>query len=228
VRSARSAFLGHQSDNARLLEAALGLVIGGTRKAIFFDYVCNRSLVYHYTAQHFVLDLYQVARIEKLKGQKYLIEACGKQKSKIKDFQILLVGEIVDNSYKNECIEMAIGAGIHDRVNFTGPLSDIRPVLNETDIFVLPSLFEAFPRSIIEAMAAGIPVIATDVGGNTEAIENNVSGFIIPLGDSDALAEKIYLLAQNLSLRLKMGAEARNRAVNFFGIRQNVKKTESL
>jgi glycosyltransferase involved in cell wall biosynthesis len=168
------------------------------------------------------------ARIERPKGQKYLIEACGKLKNRIKSFHILLAGEITDNSYMNDCSKMAIKFGIHDRVIFAGPLNNINQVLNETDIFVLPSLFEAFPRSIIEAMAAGIPVIATDVGGNTEAIENNVSGLIIPSRDSNALAEKIYLLGQNPKLRLKIGAEARNRAIKFFGIRENVKKTEDI
>lgn len=168
------------------------------------------------------------ARIEQAKGQKYLIEACGKLKNRIKDFHILLAGEITENSYMNDCNKMAIKFGIHDRVIFTGPLNNINQVLNETDIFVLPSLLEAFPRSIIEAMAAGVPVIATDVGGNAEAIENNLSGFIVPSKDSNALAEKIYLLVQSPNLRLKMGVEARNRAVKFFGIRENVKKIEGI
>ena len=169
-----------------------------------------------------------IARIERPKGQVYLIEACGKLKNRIKDFHILLAGEITDNNYMNECIKIAFKLGIHNRIIFAGSLNNINQVLNETDIFVLPSLSEAFPRSIIEAMAVGIPVIATDVGGNAEAIENSVSGFIINSRDSNAMAEKIYLLEQSPNLRLKIGDEARNRAVKFFGVHENVKKVENV
>jgi glycosyltransferase involved in cell wall biosynthesis len=166
------------------------------------------------------------ARVEPLKGQIYLIEAIKKLRGKFSDFRILLAGEVVDNFYKNDCIKMATEIGVHDRVIFTGPLNNINQILNETDIFVLPSLFEAFPRSIIEAMASSIPVIVTDVGGNTEAIENNVSGLIVPAKNSTALAEKICFLGHNPELRMKIGAEARNRAEKLFGIRENVEKIE--
>ena len=121
---------------------------------------------------------------------------------------------------------MAAEIGIQHRIIFAGPLDNVNQVLNETDIFVLPSLFEAFPRSIIEAMATGIPVVATDVGGNTEAIEDNVSGLVVSAKDSKALAEKIFLLKNRPDLRFKIGGEARSRAEKLFGIHENVYKTE--
>jgi glycosyltransferase involved in cell wall biosynthesis len=126
------------------------------------------------------------------------------------------------------CKQLAIQLGINNRIIFTGPLHNINQVLNETDIFVLPSSFEAFPRSIIEAMAAGLPVIATDVGGNSEAVENNVSGLIVPPEDPITLAGKIQLLVQNSNLRSKMGIEARNRAEKHFSISENVNKIEGV
>jgi glycosyltransferase involved in cell wall biosynthesis len=168
------------------------------------------------------------AGIETIKGQIYLIEACGKLKNKIKNLRILLVGQVLDNSYMEDCKQTANEYGIGDRVIFTGALDNINEILDETDIFVLPSLIEAFPRSVIEAMANSRPVIVTDVGGNVEAIEDNVTGFIVPPKNADVLAEKISILVNNPKLRLVLGAEARCKAEKYFGIHENVKKTESL
>ncbi len=168
------------------------------------------------------------ARIERLKGQKYLIEACGKIKKRIKDFHILLAGEIVDFSYLRECQDKADEFGIKDRVIFAGQLENVSQILNASDIFVLPSLFEAFPRSVIEAMAAGKPVIATNVGGCSEAIEDKISGFLVPARDSCALADKILLLTKNKNLRMKIGSEARYRAEKMFEIGDKAKQTEKL
>lgn len=168
------------------------------------------------------------ARIERLKGQKYLIEACGKLRERIKDFHILLAGQITDFSYLRECQDKAEEFGIQDRVIFAGQLKNVDQILNATDLFVLPSLFEAFPRSIIEAMGAGKPVIATNVGACNEAVEDTISGFIVPAKNSDALANKIYLLAEDKNLRHRIGNEARKRVVKMFDIQDNVKRTENL
>jgi len=168
------------------------------------------------------------ARIEQFKGQKYLIEACGHIKDKIRDFRLLLAGESVDPSYVKECQNKAKAVGIEDRVIFTGHVNNVSQILNETDIFVLPSLFEAFPRSVIEAMGTGTPVIVTDVGGCIEAVEDKVSGFVVPAQNAKALADKILLLASNRDLRLNVANEARKRAVRLFGIHENVNQTERL
>jgi len=178
------------------------------------------------------------ARIEKLKGQKYLIEAFGKLENKIPNFHILqnkipnfhilLAGEATDSSYLKECQDKACEIGIKDRVIFPGQIEDVSQILNATDIFVLPSLFEAFPRSVIEAMAAGKPVIATNVGGCSEAFEDKISGFLVPARDSGALADKIILLAKSKNLREKIGSEARYRVEKMFEIGDKVKQTEKL
>ena len=169
-----------------------------------------------------------IARVERLKGQQYLIESCGRLKGILKDFHALLVGQIVDVSYLKECREKAAELGIQDRLTFTGYQNRISRILNETDIFVLPSLFEAFPRSLIEAMGAGKPVVATDVGGCSEAVEDPVSGFIVPAMDPEALADRIHMLAVDKELRSRVGKAARMRAEQMFSIRQNVKQTQKL
>jgi glycosyltransferase involved in cell wall biosynthesis len=169
-----------------------------------------------------------IARVERLKGQKYLIEACGRLKAKLKDFHILLAGEIVDLSYLRECKDRAKEFAIQDRIIFAGQQNRVGQILNETDIFVLPSLFEAFPRSLIEAMGAGRPVVTTDVGGCLEAVEDFVSGFLVPPRDPKALADRIYMLAVDNELRLKVGSAARVRAEKMFSIQQNVRETQKL
>jgi glycosyltransferase involved in cell wall biosynthesis len=171
-----------------------------------------------------------IARIERLKGQKDLIEACERLKNTIKDFYILLVGEIADLPYFKECKDKAKEVAIQERIIFTGyqDQEEISHILNEIDIFVLPSLFEAFPRSLIEAMGAGKPVVATDVGGCREAVEDRVSGFIVPAGSPRELAERIDMLAMDSELRVMVGKNARIRAERMFSIEHNVKQTEQL
>jgi len=167
-------------------------------------------------------------RIEKLKGQKYLIEACGMLKEKLEDFYVLFSGEIAELSYMKECEYKAVELGIQDRIIFTGYRDDMSQILSETDIFVLPSLFEAFPRSVIEAMSSGKPVIVTDVGGCREAVEDDVSGFVIPPGDPEALADRIHMLGTDDNRRLEIGRAARTRAEGMFSIQQNVDKTQQV
>jgi glycosyltransferase involved in cell wall biosynthesis len=167
-------------------------------------------------------------RIEKLKGQKYLIEACGMLKEKLENFYVLLSGEIAELSYMKECEDKAVEFGIQDRIIFTGYRDDVSQILGETDIFVLPSLFEAFPRSVIEAMSSGKPVIVTDVGGCREAVEDDVSGFVVPPGKSEALADRIHMLGTDDKRRLEIGRAARTRAEGMFGIKQNVEKIQQV
>jgi glycosyltransferase involved in cell wall biosynthesis len=167
-----------------------------------------------------------VARIEHQKGQKYLIEACGKLKAKLQDFHLLLVGDIVDSAYLKECKDIAEKLGIQERITFTGQQENVSQVLSAIDIFVLPSLSEGFPRSVIEAMGARKPVIVTDVGGCSEAVEDYVSGFIVPAKDLKELSDKINLLGTDKELRSKVGKEARIRVEEMFSIQKNVKQIE--
>jgi glycosyltransferase involved in cell wall biosynthesis len=169
-----------------------------------------------------------IARVERLKGQKYLIEACQRMSEERVDFHILLVGDVAEPSYLRECRERAAELGIERKITFTGYQDRVSQILNETDVFVLPSLFEAFPRSLIEAMGAGKPVIATNVGGCPEAVTDGVSGFIVPPGDPKALAQKLHLLARDNELRNTLGNAARKRAEELFSIQQHIGKTQEL
>jgi len=173
------------------------------------------------------LTIVSTGRIEAEKGQKYLVEACGRLKDRIK-FHLLLVGEVVNAEYAKACKKMALESGIQGCVTLTGYREDIDNILQAADVFVLPSTGEAFSRAVIEAMAMGKPVIATNVGGTKEAIEDGISGFIIPPQATIEMAEKIYVLATDATLRQKFGAAARKRVGDLFTIEKNVKKTEQV
>jgi glycosyltransferase involved in cell wall biosynthesis len=128
------------------------------------------------------------------KGPDILIEAIRKCIAKNFDLRATWVG---DGRHRIGLIKMAKEAGLSEKVSFIGALpagAAVREILDQADIYVLPSRQEGLPRSVLEAMARTLPVIATNVGGISELID---AEFIIPPGDSDALASKIMELSSD-------------------------------
>jgi len=168
-------------------------------------------------------------RVEATKGQAYLIEAVATAMERHPAMRLLLCGEISDERYRGQCEQIARRSGVADRVMFLGHRDDVVRFLSASDIVVLPSVCgEAFPRAIIEAMALGKPVVATDVGGTREAIFDGVTGFVVSPRDPGALADRIDRLAGNEAMRLSMGRAAQCRAEALFCIEKNVLATEKL
>lgn len=168
-------------------------------------------------------------RVEPMKGQACLVEAVGKIGEGRRTLRVLLCGEITDGRYREYCEEIGRRCGIADRVRFLGHRPDIAAVLSAADLVVMPSLSgEAFPRAVIEAMALGKPVVATDVGGTREAIQEGVTGYVVPPDDADALADRIGRLLADDAVRAAMGAAARRRAEERFSIEKNARATERL
>lgn len=106
-------------------------------------------------------------------------------------------------------------AGLDDRVALRGVLDDVGPALREGSIFVLPSASESFGLAVLEAMAAGLPAVATRAGGLPEVVRDGVDGFLHPVGDVDAMARSVDRLLASPELRRRMGAAARRRAAAF-------------
>ncbi|HQN18532.1 MAG TPA: glycosyltransferase [Syntrophobacteraceae bacterium] len=191
-----------------------------------FDQASALSIRSEYHLDEHTLLIGSFARIEPMKGQRLLIEACEKLRNYF-PFKLLLYGEIYDSAYHRTCLETIEKLALQEQVIFTGHQQDIAAVMKAMDLVVLNSAFgEAFSRSIIEAMAAGKPVIATDVGGAREAIDDGVSGFVVPPGNTSILSEKIRMLAADVRLREKFGIAGRERVRAFFTIETNVRKTE--
>ncbi|MCX7950143.1 MAG: glycosyltransferase family 4 protein, partial [Treponemataceae bacterium] len=101
------------------------------------------------------------------------------------------------------------------RVHFLGRRRDIPEILADTDIVVLVSQREGLPRALLEGMAAGKPLVATDVRGNRDLVENGVNGFLIPLGDVDTLAQVLLQLIDSPKLRKKMGQASQEKVKNY-------------
>jgi glycosyltransferase involved in cell wall biosynthesis len=106
--------------------------------------------------------------------------------------------------------------GIQEQVDFLGNRDDVASLLATSDVFVLASRSEMLPISILEAMRAGLPVIASDVGGVGEAIAHNENGFLVPSGSVNALAQALADLTNDYALRLRMGQAGRQRFADQF------------
>jgi glycosyltransferase involved in cell wall biosynthesis len=113
-------------------------------------------------------------------------------------------------------------------LHFLGHREDVRDLLSVYDIFVLPSLSEGMPLALLEAMAAGVPAVATRVGGVSEVIENGKTGLLVPPGDSRALADGIATLLENPALATELGEAARQVAVSRFSLERMVRAYQDI
>lgn len=166
-----------------------------------------------------------IGRLEKVKDHKTLLSALHILDKKGLDFSCLLVG---DGSLKKELVEFSHGLGLAERISFLGLRQDIPELLSVSDIFVLSSLFEGLPRAIMEAMAASLPVVATDVGGISELVEDGVTGILVPPGDCEAMASGIKNLLQDSDLRERMGASGLKKIKEEFSFEEMVHQMEKI
>lgn len=118
--------------------------------------------------------------------------------------------------------------GIEDKVLFLGERSDVPEVLQGLDVFVMTSSYEGLSNTIMEAMSAGLPVVATAVGGNDELVIDRATGFLCPPSDAHKLAERVIHLINNEEEAREMGRNGRRRITTEFGIEKMVQKTENI
>jgi len=165
--------------------------------------------------------------IEKDKGHRYLVEAIAGLKAEgIANVVCVICGT---GPQEPDLKEFICAKGLDREVLFLGFRDDIPRVLKTLDIFALMSLtIESFSMAAVEAMAMEVPVIATNIGGIPEVIDDGKTGIIIPPGNADALCEAIKYLVKNPEARLKMGENGRARVLEKFTIEQNVRKTEDV
>ncbi len=150
-----------------------------------------------------------VGNLRRVKGHDVLLEAAARVVAELPEVSFKIAGGVLDPAYLETLQRRIAELGLQEHFHLVGSLSDPREFLARADIFVLPSRSEGFSNAIVEAMAAGLPVVATDVGGNAEAVENGVSGLIVPPEQPQALAEALLLLLRDPAAARAMGAEGK-------------------
>jgi len=166
-----------------------------------------------------------VGRVVPAKGLEYLIDALPFLKKEFKNIKLLITGE---GSTMERLKKKAKENNVHDSIIFTGKRRDIPDILSCTDIFVMPSVAEGLPNALLEAMAMGKPIVATEVGGIPEVIKNRHSGFLVPPRNPEALATAIKDLISNEQLAAKMGQAARHIVLDNLSIKAIAQKWQTL
>ncbi|MGQ0793010.1 MAG: glycosyltransferase [Deltaproteobacteria bacterium] len=156
-----------------------------------------------------------VGTLRPVKGYEYLIAAAAIVRREFPRVKFVIVG---DGPLRGSLEGTARRLGLVGNIEFLGFRSDIAQLLQTFDIFALSSLTEGVSISILEAMAASKPVIATDVGGNPEVVENGKTGILTPSQNPEKMAEAIALLLKNRQMRTEFAAAARERVERLFSL----------
>lgn len=165
-----------------------------------------------------------VGRLVAVKNYALLLRAIARL-PQAPSFRLVLIG---DGPERSALTQLAAQLGLEGRVEFSGHRDDVAQLLPGLDIFVLPSLSEGMSNTVLEAMAAGLPVLASDVGGNRELIESERTGLLFLSGDDAALAEQLTRLIGSAELRARLGSAAALRARTEFSMEAMLARYASL
>ena len=157
-----------------------------------------------------------IARLVKEKGFLELFQAFNEIMKNFKNVWLVIIGP--QEPEKNDRISASTFKeyGIEKRTIYLGSRDDIAEILSCSDIYTLPSWREGFPRSAIEAAAMGLPIVATDIRGCRQVVENGINGVLIPFNDSNALKKALLKLINDSELRAKMGKAGLQKAKKEF------------
>lgn len=168
-----------------------------------------------------------IAELTKNKGLSHLIDAIHRMTNKTGDtiFHCVIMGE---GEEKKSLHQQAERLEVANHISFLGFVSDAKKYLSGFDIFVLPSLKEGLPYVIMEAMNAGLPVVASNVGGIPDLLAHRMSGSLVPAKDSKTLASELILLLRDRDTRKKFGENAQKSVRANFSFNQMIEQTISL
>jgi glycosyltransferase involved in cell wall biosynthesis len=168
-----------------------------------------------------------VANLIPYKGHRDLLQALANARQRLPlDWRLLVVGR--DDGIGDALKEEAHALGIAGNISFLGPRDDVPDILGASDIGILCSHEEGFSNALLEGMAAGLPMVVTDVGGNAEAIIDNQCGLVVPVADPQQLGEAICILAKDPVRRAELGQAARSRAEEQFTMEKCVNSYDAL
>ena len=170
-----------------------------------------------------------VGNINPIKGHKYFLEAAAIIKQKHPYSKFLVVGHKLENreSYFESLQILCNDLGLTEYVIFTGGRRDIPEIMEALDVFILPSLSEACPMVVLEAMATGKPVVAARVGGVPEIVDGQ-TGILVPPKDAKAIAEAVLYLLKHPQKAKEMGVKGRERVIQHFSLERCVEQYKYL
>jgi glycosyltransferase involved in cell wall biosynthesis len=146
------------------------------------------------------------ARLEDRKGHTYLLQAVARLAPRHPGLRVLLLG---DGARRGAIADEALRLGIADRVYFAGHRDDLAQILGAVDVSVLTSLWEGLPRVLVQAAAAGRPILTFDVEGAWEVVRDGQTGFIVPSRDVDTFVERLETLLLDREQAAALGAAGR-------------------
>ena len=169
--------------------------------------------------------LVAVGNLSEEKGHRHLLSLMADLQSAGFGTKLLLVG---DGPLRPDLEQQAAVLGVANQVHFLGVQSNVPRILAAADLMVLPSKTEGMPAVLIEAGLAGLASVAYDVGGVDEVVEHEVSGLVVPPGELPELSGAVMALCQDLHRRTAMGAAARQRCLELFGMSKVARQYEDL
>lgn len=174
-----------------------------------------------------IFTIISVAALKPVKGLNYLLEACGALTKKGLNLNLKIAGHGPEyNNLKRQIRKLKL----EGKVKLLGVLNKekLRDELENSTIFVLPSLSEGIPIALMEAMSMELPVVATNITGIPELIDDGINGLLVEKANSEDLANKIELLYNDPDLREKLAKNARRKVCEKFNLRKNVEKFEKI
>lgn len=168
-----------------------------------------------------------VANINPVKGIETLIKAAAILRSRLDCFSVLIVGPVLSTQtrYFSMLNDLVDELDLRDKVYFVGKRINVASILASTDVYVCSSNTEASPMAVWEAMSMSCAIVSTDVGDVAEYISDGESGFVIPVGNSEAMADRILRLVEDETLRVDFGRRAREVACRDLDIKVIAEET---
>jgi sugar transferase (PEP-CTERM/EpsH1 system associated) len=166
-----------------------------------------------------------VGNLRPVKNQALLLQAMQQVCARYSHARVVIIG---DGPLREPLGHLAETLGIDKQVHFLGARAEIPELLNAMDIFVLPSLSEGLPMSVLEAMGCGLPVVATRVGGIPEVVVDGQTGLLVASEDAQQLAGALETLVQQADTRMTLGQQGRRRVVVHFSLQRMVREYQTL
>jgi glycosyltransferase involved in cell wall biosynthesis len=186
------------------------------------DFECNRGAVREHMRRELGLSLegavvVSVGHVCPRKGQVFVVSVAQALAEAVPGVKFLLIGRLdVDPEYATSLVKQVHTERLEDRVHFLGFCTDVPRMLQSADVFLHTAVRDPNPRAVLEAMAARLPVVAFDVDGVSEMVVDGETGYLVPIGNTQAMAMRVAELLARPELRTEMGEAGRQRVEKLF------------